>query len=829
MGQNMSQNEQLARYDHVVKRQAGITNEAFNEDGYINVVTKFGTNRDVSERYQFQGEPVVPDETLSTYYESNGLFAKIIDAPAEEALRHGFELKGISDQKILDFCYESLEELDWNEIAITGIKWARLFGGAIAVMLIDDGRGIDEPLDWRHIKSIEDIRVYERAVVQPDYRGMFQYNSKDPFRTRGSRLGMPEYYDVNSRWGHFRVHESRCLTFCNGKLPEISSNSIYQIWGEPEYVRINKAIRDAELAHRSAPKLLERSVQAVYKMKDLAIALSTDEGEELVMKRLNAIDMARSFMDSMFIDADGEDFDFKSFSFSGVNDVISASCSLLSAISHIPQTILFGQAISGLSSTDDTAMETWYNYVERIQNNNLKANLRYLLSIIMRAGMRTGEIDRVPKIKIEFNPLWSLSEAEQAALEVQRASAANTRAQTAIAYSGAGVLKPEEIRRELAKGDNFNPEAVLDGLSEEEINQPVQQPGQPGMPNGQPTDNPGSVGSTPANAPTATKAPEDMSPEDIEKFAKEGAEASQGDAEGQSVGVLVYNGGSFLIGVRKHDTGRGLICGPGGHVEPGETAEEAAIRETKEEFGITPTELIPIGKGPKEPEGGLEPMLFLCTAYEGEIKTDDDEMQNPAFIDLDTIEKLRPSLFQPFADSIDILLNTIQMPNEGEESAQKHIDIKDVCDIISLRDFLLQFQNMDGAPMGNQNAAGPHNMKVSARGKNKRCTGFKTPQKLQEHWDKHASEFPGCKNKYEYKKKGLDFLMQECNEDVDGYKTENGEVARFNRKTGEFAKGIPGKALITYYVAKMENGKPDLKKANSYFNMWKRNEGIDDE
>ena len=46
--------------------------------------------------------------------------------------------------------------------------------------------------------------------------------------------------------------------------------------GQPEYVRINKAIRDAEVAHGSAPKLLDRSVQAIYKMKDLAAELATD-------------------------------------------------------------------------------------------------------------------------------------------------------------------------------------------------------------------------------------------------------------------------------------------------------------------------------------------------------------------------------------------------------------------------------------------------------------------------------------------------------------------------------------------------------------------------
>lgn len=116
---------------------------------------------------------------------------------------------------------------------MTAIRWARLFGGSIAVMMINDGRGIDEPLDWRNIRSIDDIRVYDRSVIQPDYQSMFSYDPRDPFRTRGSRLGMPEFYHVTSRTGSFTVHDSRCLVFQNGILPENTTNSIYQLWGIP--------------------------------------------------------------------------------------------------------------------------------------------------------------------------------------------------------------------------------------------------------------------------------------------------------------------------------------------------------------------------------------------------------------------------------------------------------------------------------------------------------------------------------------------------------------------------------------------------------------------
>ena len=46
-------------------------------------------------------------------------------------------------------------------------------------MLIDDGRGLEEPLDWNNIRSIDELRVFERAVVQPDYASIY---SSDPMR-----------------------------------------------------------------------------------------------------------------------------------------------------------------------------------------------------------------------------------------------------------------------------------------------------------------------------------------------------------------------------------------------------------------------------------------------------------------------------------------------------------------------------------------------------------------------------------------------------------------------------------------------------------------------
>lgn len=727
----------VKRYAHLIEMQTGKAVRPYRADGYVNMMNKYGTSKDTTEGYRFRAEPVVPDELLTMYYEGNGLFAKIIDTPAEEAIKHGFTLESTKDQKIEDFYTEALDELDWEETAMTAIRWARLFGGSIAVMMINDGRGIDEPLDWRNIRSIDDIRVYDRSVIQPDYQSMFSYDPRDPFRTRGSRLGMPEFYHVTSRTGTFTVHDSRCLVFQNGILPENTTNSIYQLWGIPEYVRINRAIRDAEVAHGSATKLLDRSVQAVYKMKDLAAELATEEGEDRVLRRLQTIDMARGLLNSITIDSEGEDYDFRQFQFSGVSDVIDSTCNFLSALTSIPQTILFGRSPAGMNATGDADLENWYNYLERIQKRMVKKNLRYLLSVIFQAGVRTGEVDEVPKIKVEFNPLWSLSDTEQADLDQKRAQTQFTRAQTAQLYIDKQVIDPSEVRAKLADSEEFDVENMLDEYDDEDlfpdepaegdpvsgdVGQNIFEQGQfadyakgvdlkkatedPSLLNREMLDklsakyaegtsteehkkDPGGDGEAPAAAPAATKLPQDMSDEERQQSAanapqnraKASVQGVKGDGNTSTpedtkacVGVLVVSQGKVLSGTRKTEFGHGLICGPGGHIKEGESPKQAAFREAEEEFGISPKELIPLGRGPVEPDTGIQPYIFLCTEYEGEPNCVDGEMADPQFRTLEEIDLLTPSLFQPFADDVKLLKAVLRGERDPFETDADDVD-----------------------------------------------------------------------------------------------------------------------------------------------------------
>lgn len=130
--------------------------------------------------------------------------------------------------------------------------------------------------------------------------------------------------------------------------------------------------------------------------------------------------------------------------------------------------------------------------------------------------------------------------------------------------------------------------------------------------------------------------------------------------EGRNVngcGVLVCDSkGRILAGIRKEGKHSGQICGPGGHIEAGETPEQAAVRETREEFGIVPTELKFLGFQ----DGGNaygQSAVFLCTAWKGEPKTDEEEMTSPKWFTRAELEATR--LFRPFETSLELIPHTI--------------------------------------------------------------------------------------------------------------------------------------------------------------------------
>lgn len=90
-----------------------------------------------------------------------------------------------------------------------------------------------------------------------------------------------------------------------------------------------------------------------------------------------------------------------------------------------------------------------------IQKLMLRSNLRDLLDVVFRAGIVSGEIAEEPKYKLKFNPLWSLSEKEQADVDKSKADTELAKAQTAQVYVDMQALDPSEVRKKVTHANGI--------------------------------------------------------------------------------------------------------------------------------------------------------------------------------------------------------------------------------------------------------------------------------------------------------------------------------------------------------------------------------------
>ena len=496
---------------------------------------------------------------------------------------------------------------------------------------------------------------------------------------------------------------------------------------------------------------------------------------------------------------------------------------MLSALTNIPQTILFGRSPAGMNATGDSDFESYYNFVEKIQRLMLKRNLRTLLDVVFRAGIASGDVAEEPDYKLEFKPLWSLSDTEQAAVDQTKAQTALVKAQTAQAYVDMQALDPTEVRRRLASDEEFDVEDIISEDDEDDLLQSLLgtepstmsdvEAAQKNIEQGQA---PGGKEQSAAVAPTATPPTTNADSADTDR----------------GVGVLVVQDGRFLCGTRLKG---GSVGGPGGHIEAGESPEDAAIRETQEEFGITPKDLMPVAflsdlKSPYCPSH-----VFLCTDFDGSIRCADGEMTSPGFITAEKVAELSTQnperLFPPFAQSITALLDVLSS-NPGLTSDAQNAKMKDRMDFNEAdppRDENGQFAEGEGSSSGSTES-GPA---VSPEGENVPCTGFASPARLEDHATRHGLAEMGFATKEEYQQKGIDFLKQPCGGDVIGYARPDGVVVRFNTKTTEYATGVPGGPLKTYMKAKCNRKtgeeRPEVAMKYYEFNMEKDLKEVDDE
>lgn len=429
-------------------------------DGYYNAVIGHGLHsRDPGQHWKYSFTELMSDQLLADMYSGNGLARRIVDLPADESVKNWITLS-TPDENTISLMLGMLDDLNAEMHFADAIRWARLYGGSLMLLLANDGGTLQEPLQKDRIMYVESLKVYDRTEVTWNYANLYS----DP---QNPKFGSPEFYEITPVSGNtFRVHESRTFKFIGAPIPH-RYNQYYQNWGMPVLQGLMDDIRNCCVGYGNAGLLLERISQAIYKITDLGAMLETSEGEELVMKRIQLIDMARSILNTIVIDM-GEDFDLKNTSLAQVPQILDQFGVMVSGLSGIPYTLLFGTSPAGMNATGESDLENYYNMVRQIQKRQIKKPLDTLVQLLFlsKEGPFNG---REPEDwKLEFMPLWLPSEKEKAETEKLKAETDKIKSETAKNYVDAGALDPQEVRKKLAEEKAYDIEGELDEMLEED-------------------------------------------------------------------------------------------------------------------------------------------------------------------------------------------------------------------------------------------------------------------------------------------------------------------------------------------------------------------------
>lgn len=83
--------------------------------------------------------------------------------------------------------------------------------------------------------------------------------------------------------------------------------------------------------------------------------------------------------------------------------------------------------------------------------------------------------------------------------------------------------------------------------------------------------------------------------------------------------LFLIDGNQILLAMKKRGFGKGRWNGVGGKLDPGETVEQAAIRECQEEIGVTPTKFHLVAENDfQAPDWNMFGYVYVCDEWEGE-------------------------------------------------------------------------------------------------------------------------------------------------------------------------------------------------------------------
>lgn len=406
------------------------------KDSFVNFAARLGWGADnIGSQAGYQFSYITRNRTqLEAMYRTSWVIGQIIDVVAEDMTRAGITFKSGLPPDQIELMEAALRDLCiWQRICAT-IKWSRLFGGCVAVMLVD-GQDVSTPLrlDTVGPGQFKGLLVLDRWLVQP--------SMNDLITEMGPDLGLPRFYEVVSDAQALpaqKIHHSRVLRLDGVELPyyqRVAENG----WSESVVERIFDRLVAFDSTTAGVAQLVYRAHLRTYKVDGLRDIIAT--GGKMYEGLVKQIEMIRLYQsnEGMTLMDKSDEFEAHSYTFAGLSDVLLQFGQQLSGATGIPLVRLFGQSPAGMNATGESDLRTYYDGINKNQENQLQRPLTVLFDVMCRSVLG---MPAPADFGFTFNSLWQMTEE-------QKANVAKTHTETVLAAHDSQVVDAVTALKEL--------------------------------------------------------------------------------------------------------------------------------------------------------------------------------------------------------------------------------------------------------------------------------------------------------------------------------------------------------------------------------------------
>ena len=400
-------------------------------------------------------------QTLNSLYRNNWIAKAIIDKPAQEMMKNGFEIHTEMDPDAVSKIEIAFRRTMARDKFLELIKWSRLYGGAVLLPLIEGQEDLSESLEYDEIpvSGFKGALVVDRwSGVSPSLEVVTDISSPE--------FGMPKYYIIsdNTTKKTIRVHHTRVIRMVGRELPYWEKLA-EMYWGASELEHVFTELRKRDDTSANIAFLIFLANIRVYKMADLgqAITIGDQQALQQVYNTMRAQNGLMCNTGTLVMDKD-DDFSMQQYTFTGINDIYESFMLDVSGAAEIPVTKLFGRSPAGFNSTGEGDLQNYYDMIQEKQENVIRYPLEKLLKIITMS-----ELGKIPDDwELVFNPVRRPSEDEKAQLAQNLSTPIFTAFENGLIDKATALKELKQQQKQASLWSNITDEMIKDAEKEAE-------------------------------------------------------------------------------------------------------------------------------------------------------------------------------------------------------------------------------------------------------------------------------------------------------------------------------------------------------------------------